>query len=149
MKNDLSALFRLYKEPLSIHQKAYLQHVHEYPCVFCLVNKKTLYEVHAHHELLSVQFAYSKRFTDFTAIPLCTKHHENRHFLGFDNFWKQYPSLPFKVAQKMLSEFITVDVQENFCDDVFLNRKKFDNLLYRVLTKLLEREMEYGQKQVF
>lgn len=146
MKNDLVTLFRLYKEPLSIHQKAYLQHVHEYPCACCLATKRTLYGVHAHHEMLSAQFSYSKRFTDFTAIPLCVKHHENRHAVGFDNFWKPYPSLPFQVAQRMLLDFVSLDNQEKFCDDFVSNRKKFDNLLYRTLTKLLEKEMAYGQK---
>lgn len=142
MKTNLVTLFKSYSEVLSVHQQAYLQHVHEYPCAVCLVEKRTLYGVHAHHELLSAQFSYSKRFTDFTALPLCQRHHEKRHVIGFDNFWKPYPSLPFEVAQKMLLEFVSLDVQEKFCNDFIVNRKKFDNLLYKMLAKLLGKEME-------
>lgn len=149
MKNNLVTLFKSYSEVLSAHQQAYLQHVHDYPCVGCLIEKRTFYGVHAHHELLSAQFSYSKRFTDFTALPLCQRHHEKRHAIGFDNFWKLYPSLPFEVAQKMLLDFFSLDTREKFDNDFIINRKKFDNLLYRVLNKLLWKETGYGQKQVF
>lgn len=146
MKNNLVTLFKSYSEVLSVHQRAYLQHVHEYPCVKCLIEKRTNYGVHAHHELLSAQFAYSKRFTDFTVLPLCQKHHEKRHAIGFDSFWSPYPPIPFEAAQKMLIEFLSITDKEKFCNDFFINRKKFDNLLYKIINKLVSKGVENGQE---
>lgn len=66
----------------------YLNFVRQFPCVVCYSNKVLTKDVEAHHENSSNRFYFSKRNFDYGAIPLCAKHHSERHFSGKKKFWK-------------------------------------------------------------
>ncbi len=68
----------------------YLDHVREYPCIACVALGRINRNVFAHHEDLSFKYSFYKRATDFTAVPLCLHHHNERHKLGREKFWSKY-----------------------------------------------------------
>lgn len=91
--------------------KDYLAMVREVPCVVCHLNRRTgSLPSEAHHEGLSVEFQFYKRKNDYTAIPLCMKHHMARHnkFGGIGHFWYTNTGLvetPYYAAINMMSIF--------------------------------------------
>jgi len=70
----------------------------------------------AHHENVFDSTRYEKRNNDYSAVPLCKVHHEQRHAVGFDVFWRMVGEYlgeeekskpPFFIAGAVVSLYIT------------------------------------------
>jgi len=59
----------------------YLKFVRTLPCSMCASTPSE-----AHHENYWLEYG-SQRMNDYVAVPLCAKHHRDRHTFGAKNFW--------------------------------------------------------------
>ena len=127
----------------------YLDHVREYPCIACIGLGRINRNVFAHHEDLSFKYSFYKRATDFTAVPLCLNHHNERHKLGREKFWSKYLgnevavypfvflmlSEYFKELKDFMEEKISIYTDkylEQFDSITYDIKKGFDEILDRV-----------------
>lgn len=86
----------------------YLKFVRQFPCIICYSNKVLTSSVEAHHENSSNRFYFSKRQFDYGAIPLCSKHHHERHFYGKQSFWNNLtPNFLYYTIIALLENYIS------------------------------------------
>lgn len=67
---------------MKIEDKDYLNFVRSLPCSKCFTKPSE-----AHHENYWLEYG-SQRMNDYVAVPLCSKHHRERHEVGAKKFWK-------------------------------------------------------------
>lgn len=123
-------------EKLTEAEKYYLNCISDFPCIACYVSGIRGKEgsVQLHHERFSRYFGYEKRATDLQCIPLCFKHHEERHTLGFNKFWSKYANKPenaYLFIYTLWSMCFPKCISGDFND--LTNPESFDSLLVRVV----------------
>ena len=127
---------------MSYKNEDYLNAIREKPCIVCQVSKRsTGLASEAHHEHVLESNKYDKRNNDYSAVPLCRIHHEQRHAVGFDVFWQMVGdylgenTTPFFIAASMVALYLT-DFLEKITND--LDSEQKSELLGEVSAKMDE-----------
>lgn len=93
----------------SYNNQEYIEEISELPCIVCYFDKTLNGEVSdPHHESLSFKFKDYKRKNDYTALPVCHPHHQERHKLGQNEFWRKHTGktdTPFFIALQLMLNF--------------------------------------------
>lgn len=103
----------------------YLNTIREKPCLMCQVSgNSTGLASEAHHEDVLESNRYAKRSSDYSAVPLCKLHHEQRHAVGFEVFWRavgdylgEQEAEPFFVAASIVVLYL-LDFLEKITGDL-------------------------------
>jgi len=99
---------------MSFKNDEYLNFIRKNPCLVChLSGRPTGLAAEAHHESVSTINRHHKRGNDYATVPLCKIHHDQRHAIGFDTFWKivgdylgEREKSPFFIAASLVSMYL-------------------------------------------
>ena len=115
----------------------YLDAIRQKPCLVCKISgRHTGLVSEAHHENVFDTTRFEKRKNDYSTVPLCKLHHEQRHTVGFDVFWKmvgeyldEREAPPFFIAASIVALYLA-DFLGNLVND--LDQDEYQNLLDEV-----------------